>query len=128
MKPSKTIFEFFILSLFILVSFNFLMWANQFYPYYLSWDMDLISSIDLMIIQSQRLHVQFSHPTTGMYMILKPVYYIAWKLGAVDTLTLSDLAQALNPSLAMAQVTNFARSISPFIITIIAVVLAFIKR
>lgn len=121
----KRILELIAIFIFVVVVFSSLKEANQAYPYYLSWDMDLITSIDLLMIQSQKLHVHFAHPGTGLYLILKPIHYVANQLGLVNTLNLSDLSAAHNPSLAMAQVTAFARVVSPFIVTFICIFLSF---
>lgn len=123
MIQPKRVFE--LLAAFVLVAilFSSLKSANQFYPYYLSWDMDLTTTIDLLIVQGQRIHVHFAHPATGMIMILKPIHFIAHWLGYVDTLTLSDLSIAHNPSLSVAQLTDFLRSISPFVITLVCILL-----
>lgn len=119
----KRIIEVIALFFSLIVIFSFLKESNLAYPYYLSWDMDLTTTIDLLITQSQRLHVHFAHPGTGMYMILKPIHFIGYQLGFVDSLSLSDLSVAHNPSLVVAQLTAYLRAVSPYIVTAICIFL-----
>ena len=123
MTSNKKLLELILFVAVVVALFSFLKGVSHFYPSYFSWDMDLTTTIDLLHIQSNRLHVHFAHPATGMYMILKPIHNLLFYLGHVDTLNLNDLAEAHNPTLAMAQLTTFARSIIPYIATLTFVIL-----
>lgn len=93
------------------------------YPYYQSWDMDLITVIDGFLINSGQIPVHFAHPAAGMYAILHPIHWFAELFGWVAVFDLNDLQQAVNPLAAVAEVTNLYRGLSAFFIALSALFL-----
>ncbi len=93
------------------------------YPYYFLWDMDFVTSLDAVLIQSGLLPDHICHPGFGMYLPLFFSGKIAHAIGVVSVLNLGDLAESLNPLVAMAELTAFVRLHSPFLVVGIAVLL-----
>ena len=93
------------------------------YPYYFIWDMDHITCLDTVLIQSGLLPDQICHPSFGMYLPLFFSEKIAHLFGVLSALDLEDIAGSLNPLAAMAELTDFVRLHSPFLSVGIAVLL-----
>jgi len=89
--------------------------TSQRYPYYFAWDMDLVTGIDTLLIQSGRLPVQISHPSVGMYLILALSQRIGHAVGWPSVIDLTELDRSLDPLAAMAEHTDFSRAHSPII-------------
>ncbi|MHC4070107.1 MAG: hypothetical protein ACYS18_07185 [Planctomycetota bacterium] len=85
------------------------------YPYYFIWDMDHITCLDTVLIQSELLPDQIGHPSFGMYLLLFCTEKIAHLSGVVSILDLEGLSASLNPLAAMAELTDFVRLNSPFL-------------
>lgn len=85
------------------------------YPYYFIWDMDHITCLDTVLIQSRLLPDHICHPCFGMYLPLFFSHKIAYLFSIVSALDLEDLAASLNPLAAMAEMTDFIRFHSPFL-------------
>ncbi len=98
------------------------------YPYYFIWDMDLITTIDEMLIQSGKLPDHISHPGVGMYSFLNISQKLARSFGMIGTLDLPGLESSLSPLLVMAELTDFNRLLSPFIVAAIVLILWLIMR
>ena len=79
------------------------------YPYYFIWDMDHITALDTMIIQSDMLPDQICHPSFGMYLTLFFTEKIGYYFNLLSALNLKDLYNSLNPLAAMAELTSFIR-------------------
>ena len=94
------------------------------YPYYFIWDMDYITSLDTVLIQSGLLPDQMCHPSFGVYLPLFFSEKIAHLFDVVSALDLEDIAGSLNPLAAMAELTDFVRLHSPFLSVGIAVLLS----
>ncbi|MFZ0034463.1 MAG: hypothetical protein WAK60_05690 [Sedimentisphaerales bacterium] len=93
------------------------------YPYYFIWDMDHITCLDMVLIQSGLLPDQINHPGSGMYLLLFFSEKIAHFLGIISALDLAEVAGSLNPLAVMAELTNFVRLHSPFLSVGVAILL-----
>jgi hypothetical protein len=85
------------------------------YPYYFMWDMDHVTCLDTVLIQSRLLPNQICHPSSGMYLLLFFSEKIAYFFGILSALDLAEVAGSLNPLVVMAELTDFARLHSPFL-------------
>lgn len=94
------------------------------YPYYFIWDMDHITCLDTVLIQSGLLPDQICHPSFGVYLPLFFSEKIAHFFGILSALDLADIAGSLNPLAMMAELTDFVRLHSPFLSVGIAVLLS----
>ena len=94
------------------------------YPYYFIWDMDYVTCLDTVLIQSGLLPDHICHPGSGIYLPLFFSEKIAHFFGVLSALDLEELAGSLNPLAAMAELTDFVRLHSPFLSIGIAVFLS----
>jgi len=79
------------------------------YPYYFIWDMDYVTCLDTVLIQSGLLPDHICHPCFGIYLPLFFSKKIAHFFGVLSALDLEELAGSLNPLAAMAELTDFVR-------------------
>ncbi len=86
------------------------------YPYYFMWDMDQLTALDLMLIQSGYLPDQVHHPSFGMYLFLTLSTSAARLLDILPTISFDDLTHSLNPILPLAEVTDYLRAHSSLLI------------
>lgn len=93
------------------------------YPYYFMWDMDHVTCLDTVLIQSGLLPDQICHPSSGMFLFLFFSEKIAHFFGIVSALDLAEVAGSLNPLAVMAELTDFARLHSPFLSVAVVVLL-----
>ena len=93
------------------------------YPYYFIHDMDYVTSLDLVLIQSDLRPDHICHPGFGMYLPLSFSQKIAHFVGAVSASDIDSFADSLNPLAMMAELTDFVRRHSPFLSVGIAVLL-----
>ncbi len=105
----------------LLLAWNIYIYCN--YPYYFIWDMDYVTSLDLVLIQSGLLPDHINHTCFGMYLFLFFSQKITHFLDIVSVLNLEDVAGSLNPIAAMAELTDFIRLHSPFLAIGVAVLL-----
>ncbi len=98
------------------------------YPYYFIWDMDHITCLDTVLIQSGLLPDHICHPGFGMYLPLFFSEKVGHFCGAVSALDLSDVAGSLNPLAGMAELTDFVRLHSPFLSVGITLLLSLAVR
>lgn len=110
----------------LLLGGHILIWSD--YPYYFIWDMDHITCLDTVLIQSGLLPDHICHPGFGMYLPLFFSEKIGHFWGAVSALDLGDVAGSLNPLAAMAELTDFVRLHSPFLSVGIALFLSLAVR
>jgi hypothetical protein len=89
-------------------------------PFYFIWDMDHITMIDMLLINSGRLPDHLNHTALGMYLFMRLTCSVASVLGVLATFRLEDVGAALNPLLPVAELTTFLRLHSPFVILMIA--------
>lgn len=85
------------------------------YPYYFMWDMDHVTCLDTVLIQSGLLPDHICHPNSGMYLPLILSEKIAYFFGILSVSNLAEVAGSLNPLVAMAELTDFVRLYSPFL-------------
>jgi len=85
------------------------------YPYYFMWDMDHVTCLDTVLIQSGLLPDHICHPNSGMYLPLIFSEKIAYFFGILSALNLAEVAVSLNPLAVMAELTDFVRLHSPFL-------------
>jgi len=97
---------------------------SQDYPYYYVWDMDYVTAVDTVLIQSGLRPDHICHPGFGMNLLLFFSEKIAHLFGTLSVLDLEELAGSLNPLAAMAELTTFVRFHSPFLSVGIAVLLS----
>jgi hypothetical protein len=105
----------------LLLAWHILLCCN--YPYYFIWDMDHITSLDTVLIQSGLLPDQMCHPGSGMYLLLFFSEKIAYFFGILSAVDLAEVAGSLNPLAVMAELTDFIRLHSPFLSVGIAILL-----
>jgi len=87
------------------------------------WDMDHITCLDTVLIQSRLLPDQICHPSSGMYLPLIFSEKIAHFFGILSALDLAEVAGSLNPLAAMAELIDFVRLHSPFLSVGVAILL-----
>ena len=85
------------------------------YPYYFIWDMDLVVTLDSILIHSGFLPDHLNHTAFGMNLLLAFSEKIARAYDVLSVLTLEDLSRSLNPVVGVAELTNFIRLHSPFV-------------
>lgn len=85
------------------------------FPYYFTWDMDLVTCLDTVFIHSDRLPQHLNHPSFGMYLMMFFTEQLGHWSGSISVLSLDELSRALNPLAAMAELTTFLRMHSPFL-------------
>ncbi len=86
------------------------------YPFYFIWDMDHVTTLDVLLLNSFQRPDHINHTGLGMYLIMKLSTLIAVSAGALETSRLEDLKNALNPVLAVAELKTFLRLHTPVII------------
>lgn len=112
---SKNIFfQFLLISSFIILICWFLLISFN-YPYYFIWDMDCITAVDTVLIQSGELPDHIHHTGFGMYLPMVFTEKIAHAFGSLSAITLEELDNSLNPVVPMAELTEFLRLHSPFL-------------
>ncbi len=100
------------------------MWrACSAYPFYMIWDMDAITAVDLVCVNSGLTPDNISHPDCGMYLLLSGASRLVQAFGWLPASTLTDLGGSLNPLACLADVTEFVRVASP-VANMLAVLLA----
>jgi hypothetical protein len=87
--------------------------VNQSYPYYFMWDMDHITSLDTLLINSGMLPDHTAHTGFGMYLLLSKTIALGQAAGEVSVINLSEVA---NPVITTAELTGFIRAHQPFLI------------
>lgn len=78
-------------------------------PFYYSWDMDLITLTDLLLIKDNLMPAHINHPGLGMYWLLTNVQSFAECLGLVTDLKLSTLFDSSEPMLLIAEHSQLMR-------------------
>jgi hypothetical protein len=102
--------------------------VNQSYPYYFMWDMDHITTLDTLLINSGMLPDQILHPSFGVYLFLFFSEKIAHFLGSISAVNLAEVAASLNPLAVMAELTDFIRFHSPFLLVGVVLLLCSAMR
>lgn len=78
-------------------------------PFYYSWDMDLITLTDLLLIKDNMMPAHINHPGLGMYWLLSIVQSFAEFFGLVTDLKLSTLFDSTEPMLLIAEHSQLMR-------------------
>jgi len=100
--------------LYVFVFFGFFSMYST-YPFYTTWDMDFITTLDTLHIDSHILPRHIHHPSFGMYLIFQATQFFAEVSGFLPKLDFDALQDSLTPLAAVAQRTDFIRWHSPFI-------------
>jgi hypothetical protein len=108
----------------VVILFAWYWHINQSYPYYFIWDMDHITTLDTLLINSGMLPDHINHTGFGMYLVLAKSSTLGQAAGAASATTLSEAAKSLNPVMTTAELTGFIRAHQPFIISATALLLA----
>ena len=112
---------------FVLVIILLLGWyvsISHQYPYYFIWDMDYVATLDTVLIHSGLLPDHISHTGFGMYLPLVFTTKIAHFFNAVSVLDLTEVAGSLNPLAGIAELTDFIRLHTPFLIIAVVIFLS----
>src|SRR5690349_7141065 len=78
-------------------------------PYYTNWDMDLLASVDTLVVNGGDLPVHIAHPGFGLYLINAATQRLAHAAGWLSVVRLEDLTGALDPMAAVAEHTAVLR-------------------
>ena len=105
-----------LLGIVIVALFLLFVRTTQRYPYYYIWDMDQVTAVDTVLINSGSLPDHFNHPSFGMYLALSFSSRAARACSWVSTATLGDLDASLNPLAGMAELTTYLRMHTPLVI------------
>lgn len=105
------------------LGFAYFLNMNTNYPFYFIWDMDHTTVVDLLLIQNGELPDHINHTGYGMYFFLKFLHLLSAKFGLVSIFDLSDLSSSIQPILAVAELTDFIRRISPALALSIVMIL-----
>lgn len=92
-------------------------------PFYYSWDMDLITLTDLLLIKDNLMPAHINHPGLGMYWLLTNVQSIAEYFGIVTDLKLSSLFDSTEPMLLIAEHSQLMRIVNSLTCVGIGVIL-----
>jgi hypothetical protein len=92
-------------------------------PFYYSWDMDLITLTDLLLIKDNSMPAHINHPGLGMYWLLSNVQSFAEYFGLVTELKLSTLFNSSEPMLLIAEHSQLMRIANSLTCIGIAIVL-----
>lgn len=102
------------------------------YPFYSTWDMDWIISIDVLLLNQGIMPDHFVHPGFGMVLIFNFTSALFHSLGALSAYNLTEIAQYVQPYLGMGEITDFVRYHSPIVlwlcVTIITLSLRILLR
>ncbi|CAL7963088.1 membrane hypothetical protein [Gammaproteobacteria bacterium] len=118
-QNKEILFGFFVATLLCVFLWRYLS-ICQAYPYYIAWDMDLSTTIDVILINSGLIPSHFAHPGFGMYLIFRLTTKIAYFFGSIAIKSLADISASLNPIVGVAQLTDFLRYHTPFMLVGIA--------
>lgn len=86
------------------------------YPYYFSFDMDLVTAEDFLIVGSGFIPDHQVHPGVGMLVLLQYLSPLAKYLGLLSASSLEELSSAVSPLLILANTTAWLRSLSPILL------------
>lgn len=84
-------------------------------PYYYNWDMDLLASLDTLVVNNGGIPVHIAHPGFGLDLVHALTQRVAHAAGYLSIVRLDDLQATLNPLAAMAEYTEFLRLHSPIV-------------
>jgi hypothetical protein len=96
-------------ALIIITSFSLALYLNNLVPFYYSWDMDLLTLLDLFIIPDNQMPAHMAHPGLGMYWILSHAQALAQSIGLITDFSMSTLFNSEQPFLLVAERMYFLR-------------------
>lgn len=111
----KSKYVLFFISSFVLGALYFF-WMHFRYPFYFIWDMDQTTTVDLLLLHSGEIPDHINHTGFGMYFLMKYISLAAYYFGGISVISLSDLREAVEPVLGVAELTSFLRKLSPILI------------
>lgn len=94
-------------------------------PYYFASDMDLITLQDLLVLRSGYMPDHQIHPGQGMLVILNPLLSLGHLVGGLAATNLSELGASLVPIVSLAELMDFIRVVTPFLIFGVVLLLYF---
>jgi hypothetical protein len=97
--------------------------ASGAYPFYFMWDMDHVTTVDILLIGEGKLPMHVNHPGFGMYLVLHTSHALARLVGLVSVGSLGELKGALHPLLCMAELTTYLRYHTPLLAILMVVAL-----
>ena len=103
-----------VLAVFLAI-FGLFFWFHLQYPFYFMWDMDLTAIQDILLVQSGRLPGHFNHPGSTINLVFEWTQWLAHQFGAVSFLDLKDLQLSGSPITGAAELTDFLRLHSVFV-------------
>lgn len=93
------------------------------YPFYYSWDMDLTIVQDMLLLQNDQLPTHYIHPGYGMYFFLYWVHHIAQVFDFITPVNISNLGDARQPLLIVAEQVDFLRQTNAIFCIFLAIIL-----
>lgn len=114
----------FVFSLASAILLAWLVYVENLYPYYFTWDMDLLTVEDFLLVGSGHMPDHQVHPGVGMLYLLQLLAPIAKWLGVLSASNLTDMSVSANPIMIMADVTYWVRGLTPYIIFAIGLALS----
>src|SRR5476649_1571984 len=97
--------------------------VSERYPYYFIWDLDHVTELDTLLINSGLLPDHLGHPGFGMYLLLTTSEKAARAVGAISIATLDDVEASINPIAGMAERTDYLRRHTPYVCLAIVLML-----
>lgn len=85
------------------------------YPFYAYWDMDQVTAVDLLLLNSGHMPDHIHHPGGAMYWLQNSLLTLYHQFGWISVRTLDGLAAAVNPVGAMAELIDQLRRWSAWI-------------
>ena len=104
-----------LLNIFIILIFGFIALNLALsLPFYYSWDMDMITVTDLLLLKDNMMPVHLNHPGMGMYWLMTNVQSAAEYFNLVTPLKLSNLSESYEPLLLVAEHSQLMRITNVF--------------
>ena len=119
MPRSITMFHVGISTLFFTILIALLFCLHLMHPFYISSDMDLLTFIDMLSINTGKVPVHLIHPGTGMFFILYWMERIFDLFSLSPIVSFADLKYSLEPMLVMANKIYLYRYINLVILILI---------
>ena len=92
-------------------------------PFYFSWDMDLITITDMLLMKNNMLPAHINHPGMGMYWLLENLQSLAQNFGLITEVTLTGLFSSIEPMLVLAEQSVFMRICNALVCVAVSVAL-----
>lgn len=98
------------------------------YPFYLMWDMNQMTTVDMLLIQGGFRPDHINHTGFGMNLLLFLSQKIGHAAGWLSVLRIDELASCLNPLAAVAESADYVRLHSPLLSLGTALILSLALR